>query len=182
MTTFICSGLLMAAQGPAQAENLSFKPVSDWSVSRMGEGDRAYCALTRSFSGDAVLTFARNGAGKNSLALDLNKKLFKPAATFETKMASGGFNASYPAKAISDRAAMIGMGQKADIFDSMTRSDSLRVTLEGNQYAFDLAGFASGRQSLDSCLENGGSIDINAPVADPAKASAQLASAVKAAQ
>lgn len=156
MSTVICSGLIFAAGGAQAATAQMFKPSTGWAVSHVAarsgnSGD--YCALARRFSGDMILTFARNSRDESSLAIDFQQDLLIPSDTYYVTLKPGfGQDRMFEVKPVSGKAMVIRLGRDPAFHDALSRAGGLKVDISGQVYEFQMPDMAQGQTEMAGCL------------------------------
>ena len=133
--------------------NLKFK--GDWKSLKFDQADPqdSYCALSRPYDQNIVLTFGKNLAHEYSMALDFQKaKLDTNKAYDVTFEPSNGQGRAYEIMPASPRAFVIKLGGKDNFFGSLAQSNKLNVTVGEEAYSFDVAGISSGQSKLNKCV------------------------------
>jgi chromosome segregation ATPase len=163
LSTIVGGTLGLAALGPqALATSLPagqiqmLRPTTGWAVSRIAAneaGSQPYCAMARKFGDNTILTFARNGKGEISVAIDFQRDALTTGQSYFTVLKPGysqdrGFNV----RPVSTKALVIRMGSDPDFFDALSRSERLGIDLNGEQYSFNMPGMQSGLHDVQDCL------------------------------
>jgi hypothetical protein len=165
--SYIRRGLLVTLMGatalsgiyvPAFAQKGKvFAPATLWSVSALGgpqEGS-AYCAMARKFSGNSILTFARNGADESSLAIDFQSPQFIPDRSISVTMDPGADEQrSFDITPLSNSALVVRLGPDSDFFDALIHTGLLRMEVGDQTYSFNLSDMDKGEFKLTACLKN----------------------------
>lgn len=170
----ILVAMVLFSPGPALAAAELLTGKSEWKVAKIGEKDAAYCAMTRKFARDAVLTLGAKGNGEFSLAFDFQKNTLTPEKGYLVALEAGSaFKRAFEARPASATALVLGIGRDADMLDSFTKSKNLTVNLDGKLYVFDLGGFTKKRGAFDTCVASLGEKSVQ-PLAQAASDSPGL--------
>jgi len=142
------------ASSPALAST-PFQPATPWAVSRIDptNGSAAYCTLARRFSGNTIITFARNANGEGTIAVDFQQPLFSTDETYRIGLQAGdGMQREFMTRPATPNALVLRTGQDPEFFTALSGSTELGVMMDGNRYAFELPDFGTGLNSLSGCL------------------------------
>lgn len=191
LSTVIGGGMGLAALPALAAAPQTFQPNTAWAVSMVearNTGSGAYCTLARRFSGDMILTFARNARDESSLAIDFQKDLLKPSDTYYVTLKPGaGQDRMFEVKPVSGKAMVIRMGQDFAFYDALSRASSLKIDISGQIYEFMMPDMTGGQSELNGCLAAlvqpaAGGDGAMAPVAPPSAADMRSGAPVQLAQ
>lgn len=156
VSTMICSGLLAASGAFAATTPQIFQPNTNWAVSKVEprqSGGGEYCALARRFTGDMILTFARNAKDESSVAIDFQKDLLQTGNTYYVTLKPGfGQDRMFEVKPVSGKAMVIRLGQDYAFYDAMARAGGLDVDISGQLYQFKISDMVQGQSQMNGCL------------------------------
>lgn len=130
---------------------------ADWKVAKIdapaGQKDGAYCAMTRKFNKNVVLTIGSKADGAMSLAFDFQKKTFDPKKNYVIAMTAGpDAKRAFEAVPVSPAAIVLDAGTDAPFADALEKNAKVDVSIDGRIYVFDLGPFAAGRGKLAECV------------------------------
>lgn len=129
-------------------------PTSGWSVKAMGQNtDNAYCALSRSYDQNLVLTLGQSVSQEYSLAIDfLDSSLDVDKAYDVTLQPGPGQIRAYQMMPASARAMVIRVGFDDSFISALETSEMLKAKIEGKDYNFDMSNFVGGKKQLQDCM------------------------------
>lgn len=130
---------------------------SDWKVSKIdapsGQKDGAYCAMTRKFNKNVVLTLGSKADGEMSLAFDFQNKPFDPKKSYVIAMTIGpDVKRAFEATPASPSAIVIDAGVDESLTGALEKNTKIDISIEGDVYVFDLEPFAAGHKKLADCM------------------------------
>ncbi len=138
------------------ASGQALQPGSNWAISKITgkkEGADSYCAMARRYSGDLILTFARNSRDESSVAIDFQREALSKTQSYYVTLKPGfEQDRSFDVHPVSGKALVVRLGQDYAFYDSMNRSGQLTVDISGENYIFAMPDWAQGLQELNSCL------------------------------
>lgn len=158
LTAFACV-LTIALSQAVQASGgaRSMKGSSEWKVARIdapkGQNDGTYCAMTRKFGKDVVLTLGARTGGDTSLAFDFQKKTFDLKKEYVVALASGSdLKKAFSVRPASPAALVLAAGSDAMLVDAFEKNGKFDVSIDGKVYVFDLGAFGPARRRLGDCV------------------------------
>lgn len=163
MLSVSMAGMLSFVAQKAQAADVqNLRPVTPWSVSKLETSKTSldtYCALSRRYDGDVILTFAENGTGKSSLAVDFQKPVFPKRQNYNISIQpERGTQKSQSVKPVSEKAFVLKLGDDGTFLESLSNSRVMTVALTDKEidknYGFDIADYKNGRMQLTACIES----------------------------
>ena len=145
----------------------SLAPVSEWDV--LDIVDNGYCAASREYEENVIVTLARNPARETSVAIDYQRPVLDPArslsVTFDTGFSQN--TREFSLNPASPQAIVARFSHDEPFFNALQATDILRADIGGQAYHFDLTNVAATGAKLESCvqgLEGGGVSAVPAPV------------------
>ncbi len=157
LTTAI-AGTALCALGSnsvlAQDKNAgALKPQSEWSVKPLAVNtDNSYCALSRQYDQNLILTLGKNKIEEYSLAIDFTNTTLNPDRAYSVTLQPGpGQIRAYEMMPASARAMVIRLGYDDSFIQAISESNELKAEIDGKNYIFDLGSFAKGNRSLEEC-------------------------------
>lgn len=161
---------------PAATGALMMTGNADWKVAKIdapsGQKDGAYCAMTRKFNKNVVLTIGSKADGAMSLAFDFQKKTFDPKKNYVIAMTAGSdVKRAFEARPASPAAIVLDAGTDEPFVEALEKNAKVDVSIDGSIYVFDLGPFAAGRKKLAGCVAAlpGGKTDPRTAAASPAR-------------
>ena len=153
-TCLVGASLLMAGQGLAQSKNGgALSPKGDWAVNKINSGGQSYCAMSRPFEQDIVLTIGRNATEEYSLAIDFQKAHLNVGKPYKITLQPGpGQIRAYEMMPASKRAMVLRIGHDENFAKSLLSSNQLKAEIDGENYVFSVAGFEKANNELDQCM------------------------------
>jgi hypothetical protein len=156
--SIVIAGIALAAAPHAQAQEKKavLQPKSDWSVTAMAaQTDKGYCALSRQYNKNLVLTLGQNLIEEYSLAIDFTDASLKVEKAYSITLQPGpGQIRAYEMMPISARAMVIRLGYDDSFLKSLRESGVLKAAIDGKSYHFNVSEFANGEKDLRSCMQN----------------------------
>lgn len=140
-----------AAQAPAE-----LKATAGWSVSRAADDKGApYCTLSRPYSDNSVLSFARNVREEYSVAFDFQKSTLDTDTPYAVTLQPGlGQLRAFEILPASARALVVRLGFDEGFIDALAESGALKVQVAEKRYSYTIDDFAAGLNDLQACLQN----------------------------
>lgn len=178
-TCLVGASLFMVGQGLAQTKNANaLSPKGEWAVNKINSGGQSYCAMSRPFDQDIVLTIGRNVAEEYSLAIDFQKSNLNVEKPYKITLQPGpGQIRAYEIMPASKRAMVLRLGDDVNFAKSLQSSNQLKAEIDGKPYVFSVSGFAAASNTLDQCMkELGGAATRVASNQSPAENRATSAS------
>ena len=154
----LSGGLLVtsALNGSVYAQSASvLQPEKGWTVTKASDAAGApYCALSRAYSGNSVLTLAQNGNHDFSLAIDFRADRLNASKPYAVTVQPGpGQLRAYEVQPISPQAFVVQLGADTRFFDALTESGTLRIQIAEDQYSFDVPDLPAGLNDMESCMQ-----------------------------
>ncbi len=132
------------------------KPQGSWSVSKLassGSTGQSYCAMARRHDQNAILTFAQNTGDKSSLAVDFQKNILNRDNRYDVTLKAGSFEERTQAvKPVSQSAFVMKLGHDPVFYDALKTVGVLTVSVNGDDYTFDMNGYAKAQEELNVCV------------------------------
>jgi chromosome segregation ATPase len=159
VSTLLASTLIFGASGfvPAHGAERMLNPQGSWSmtkVDRTSEGGNSYCALSRKYDDDIILSLGRNAAEEYSLSIDFQKDVFDKDKSVKISLQPGpGKMRSYNLLPVSDKAVVVRLGWDNAFFDTLNTSQKMDVKLDDKSYVFSLPLIAKGQADLEDCMD-----------------------------
>ncbi len=155
-----CSALAVLVIAPSFANNTAWgqevaalNPTSGWNLKSDADKTSGYCALSRSFDDDVVLTLGRNQAEEYSLAIDFQRaKLDEDKAYPITLQPAPGQIRAYEMMPASARAIVVRLGYDDSFFKALEKSNLLKAEINKVKYNFQINDMGKGNAQLDTCL------------------------------
>lgn len=149
------TGLLFASPVMAQDKTASvLNPSGKWSVKAVSaETENGYCALSRQYDGNLIVTVGQNKREEYSFALDFVNASLNPDRAYDVTLQPGpGQIRAYEMMPASARAMVIRLGYDDSFIRSLEKSGELKAEIDGKTYTFNLSEFGSGNRSLEKCM------------------------------
>ena len=159
LASTLLTGLLVTAAiiSPAQGQEQSLQPQGAWAltkVDRSAQGGNSYCTLSRKYDQDIVLSLGRNQTEEYSLAIDFQKQTFEKDKSLKINLQPGpGQIRAYDMMPTSDKALVIRLGWDEGFFDTLNKSQQMKVKIADKSYAFAMPEIAKGQSELRDCME-----------------------------
>jgi hypothetical protein len=150
----LTTSLLSSVQ--AQEKTIAaLKPISSWSAKAIAAGtDNGYCALSRQYDQNLVLTLGQNMTEEYSLAIDFTDASLNPDKAYSITLQPGpGQIRAYEMMPASTRALVIRLGYDERFLESLNESGLLKVEIDGKNYHFNVGEFAKGEADLKRCMQ-----------------------------
>ncbi len=155
-----CSALALLMVTPSWVQNIALgqdvaalNPTSGWNLKSDADKTNGYCALSRSFDDNVILTLGRNQAEEYSLAIDFQKaKLDEDKAYPITLQPAPGQIRAYEMMPASARAIVVRLGYDDSFFKALEKSNLLKAEVDKIKYNFQINDMGKGSAQLDSCL------------------------------
>ena len=113
----------------------------------------SYCALTRSYSQDMVLTLGQNMAEEYSLAIDFQDAHLNTDKAYSITLQPGPSQIrAYEMMPASKKALVIRLGYDNSFIKALKESRSLKAEIDKVPYHFEVTDLSSGLKDLDHCL------------------------------
>ncbi len=152
-----CAGLFLSSAlvTPGLAQNVAaLKPQKGWAVQKLkdSKGDD-YCALSRPYNNQSVLTLARNNGDEYSLAVDLQNPTLDSEKPYSVTLQPGpGQLRAYEVMPSSKSAFVVRLGADENFLDALTGSQALKVQIGEERYEYEVSEFPAGLNDLESCM------------------------------
>lgn len=149
--------LHVAAQ---EKNNDVLNPTGSWSAKAMAaNSDNGYCALSRQYEQDLILTLGQNKMEEYSFAIDFTKATLNPDRAYDvTLQPSPGQIRAYEMMPASARAMVIRLGYDDSFVKALSESGELKAEIDGKNYTFNVNEFSKGNQSLEQCMASLGTV------------------------
>lgn len=163
---FFFSPLISSAPIRAQ-ENVvaNLEPQGKWSIRDFRDaqgGAGTYCALSRAYDQNLVLSLGRNAIKEYSVAFDFQQQKLNTDKAYKITLQPGpGQIRAYEMMPASANAMVVRLGYDDSFFNALSQSELLMADIDGLKYSFKLANMKEGRGKLDKCVA---SIRNEAPV------------------
>ena len=144
------SSIVMAKRADAATLN----PSGSW-TSTMIEGQSAgtgYCALTRKFNDEMIVTFGQSALNEFSLALDFQSKGLNVDKAYDIELSAGGQNKKYEMLPASDTALVVRLGYDDSFVHAIKKSGVLKTKIDGETYDFTMNDIGVGQVELSKCM------------------------------
>ncbi len=155
LLTLSCSVLVLTALSPtANSQDVAaLTPTSGWNLKSDGNSANGYCALSRSFDDNVVLTLGQNETEEYSLAIDFQKAKLDPDTAYPVTLQPGpGQIRAYEMMPASARAMVIRLGYDDSFFKTLEQSKLLKAEINKVQYNFQINDMGKGKEQLETCL------------------------------
>ncbi|MFA7276125.1 MAG: hypothetical protein WC043_04920 [Pseudobdellovibrionaceae bacterium] len=138
----------------AYALDGAVKATTKWTVGRVASMTQgSYCTMAQKFSDASVVTFAKNGRGEYSLAVDFADPQFKSGEKLKVGLAAqGGAKETFSVTPQSAKTVVVGLGKDAALVASLKKVGALVVTIGEGTQNFAVAGYTSGISDLETCI------------------------------
>lgn len=159
-TTIFTTVLGAVAVSPSIAYTINndlidLSPTSPWSVSKAGQGAKAYCTLSKTFKDDIILTLAESNNEALTFALDFQKDRFVTKSIYNIILATdNGDSRSYEINPATEKAFIIRVKDDPEFYENLWKSNSIIVSVNTENYRFKTADFIEGRFNISSCLSS----------------------------
>ncbi|PZQ48095.1 MAG: hypothetical protein DI551_02145 [Micavibrio aeruginosavorus] len=158
LTSTLLAGLFATVVlSPAMGQEQSMQPKGAWSVAkvdRMAQGGNSYCTLSRKYDDGVVLSLGRSQTEEYSLAIDFQKDVFKKDQSLKISLQPGpGQIRAYDMMPASEKAMVIRLGWDTGFFDTLNKSQLMKVKIADKSYAFAMPEIAKGQGDLSECMD-----------------------------
>ncbi|MEM7618238.1 MAG: hypothetical protein AAF244_02525, partial [Pseudomonadota bacterium] len=134
-------------------EVAALKPTSGWNLKSDADPKSGYCALSRAFDEDVVLTLGRNQAEEYSLAIDFQKAKLDPDKAYPVTLQPGPSQIrAYEMMPASARAMVVRLGYDEGFFKALEASKVLKAEVNNVKYNFQVSDIANGQAQLNKCM------------------------------
>lgn len=159
LASTLLTGLFVTATmlTPAMGQEQSLKPQGAWAIAkvdRVAQGGNSYCTLSRKYDDGVVLSLGRNQTEEYSLAIDFQKDVFEKGKSLKINLQPGpGQIRAYDLMPASEKALVIRLGWDTGFFDTLNKSQQMKVKIADKQYTFAMPEITQGQGDLQSCME-----------------------------
>jgi len=152
------------------------KPKEQWKVGTVDSSGAPYCAMVGKFDQASTLAFARSVEGFGSLGIEFFDDLFKPGKKYEVTLTLENLAPrTFSGEATTARSLVLQIGEDDALYDTFSRSDTLRVTTSAIDVRFAISKFGKNYKELVTCATvlAGPQEQVDLPPAEMAEAAAQ---------
>lgn len=159
LASTLFTGLFVTASflSPAMGQEQTLQPQGSWAVSKIdkaAQGGNSYCTLSRKYDDGVVLSLGRNQTEEYSVAIDFQKQVFTKDKSLKINLQPGpGQIRSYDLMPASDKAVVVRLGFDNGFFESLNKSQQMKVKIADKSYAFAMPQIAKGQADLEECME-----------------------------
>lgn len=139
-----------------------FHPEAAWAVGPIAAeslGGVTYCSMKNTYTAGRTIVFARDNQGNNSVAVNLNRNLFRGNRRYSVLVRAGHATRRLVALAASSQILVMETGVDTALYNAISASHEISFSVSHRRYAFDLnASVADGLTALGHCadaLQNG---------------------------
>ena len=137
----------------ALARNL--QPKTSWSTT-MVDGDvpeNGYCALTRKYDDNLVLTIGQSARDEYSMAIDFQGQKLNVEKAYNIILQAGvAQTRTYDVLPASSQAIVMRLGYEEGFINELRKTKQLTVRIDGEDYNFDVSDFSKGQIQLRDCM------------------------------
>ena len=137
----------------ALARNL--QPKTSWSTT-MVDGDvpeNGYCALTRKYDDNLVLTIGQSARDEYSMAIDFQGQKLNVEKAYNIILQAGvAQTRTYDVLPASSQAIVMRLGYEEGFVNELRKTKQLTVRIDGEDYNFDVSDFSKGQIQLRDCM------------------------------
>ncbi|MDP2205696.1 MAG: hypothetical protein Q8K65_05260 [Alphaproteobacteria bacterium] len=128
------------------------KPKEQWKVGTVDASGAPYCAMVGKFDQASTLAFARSPDGFGSLGIEFHDDLFKTGKKYEVSLALENLAPrTFSGEASTARSLVLQIGEDDALYESLSRSDTLRVTTSAIDVRFGIDKFQTHYKKLLTC-------------------------------
>ncbi len=128
------------------------KPKEQWKVGTVDSSGAPYCAMVGKFDQASTLAFARSVEGFGSLGIEFFDDLFKPGKKYEVTLTLENLAPrTFSGEATTARSLVLQIGEDDALYDTFSRSDTLRVTTSAIDVRFAISKFGKSYKELVTC-------------------------------
>lgn len=128
------------------------KPKEQWKVGTVDSSGAPYCAMVGKFDQASTLAFARSVEGFGSLGIEFFDDLFKPGKKYEVTLTLENLAPrTFSGEATTARSLVLQIGEDDALYDTFSRSDTLRVTTSAIDVRFAISKFGKNYKELVTC-------------------------------
>lgn len=159
LASTLFTGLFVTASifTPALGQEQSLKPQGAWAITKIdkaAQGGNSYCTLSRKYDDGVVLSLGRNQTEEYSLAIDFQKKVFEKDKSLKINLQPGpGQIRAYDLMPASEKAVVIRLGWDEGFFDTLNKSQQMKVKIADKNYTFAMPEITKGQGDLSECME-----------------------------
>lgn len=159
LTSTLFTGLFVTAAmfSPAMGQEQALQPQGAWAITKVDrstQGGTSYCTLSRKYDEGVVLSLGRNETEEYSLAIDFQKPTFTQGKALKINLQPGpGQIRAYDMMPTSEKAVVIRLGWDTGFFDTLNKSQQMKVKISDKNYAFAMPEIAKGQADLQECME-----------------------------
>lgn len=159
LASTLFTGLFVTAAmfSPAMGQEQTLQPQGAWAITkvdRSSQGGTSYCTLSRKYDNGSVLSLGRNETEEYSLAIDFQKDTFQKDKALKINLQPGpGQIRAYDMMPTSTKAVVIRLGWDKGFFDSLNKSQQMKVKIGDQNYSFAMPEIAKGQGDLQECME-----------------------------
>lgn len=149
------AGFLFASSAYGQDKTASLlNPNGEWAVKAMAaQTDNGYCALSRKYDQNLIVTLGKNKREEYSFAIDFVNASLNPDRAYDVTLQPGpGQIRAYEMMPASARAMVIRLGYDDSFVKALEKSGQLKAEIDGKTYTFNLSEFETGNRSLEKCM------------------------------
>jgi len=137
----------------ALARNL--QPKTSWSTT-MVDGDvpeNGYCALTRKYNDNLILTIGQSARDEYSMAIDFQGQKLNIEKAYNIILQAGvAQTRTYDVLPASSQAIVMRLGYEEAFVNELRKTKQLTVRIDGEDYNFDVSDFSKGQIQLRDCI------------------------------
>jgi len=137
----------------ALARNL--QPKTSWSTT-MVDGDvpeNGYCALTRKYDDNLILTIGQSARDEYSMAIDFQGQKLNIEKAYNIILQAGvAQTRTYDVLPASSQAIVMRLGYEEAFVNELRKTKQLTVRIDGEDYNFDVSDFSKGQIQLRDCI------------------------------
>lgn len=128
------------------------KPKEQWKVGTVDASGAPYCAMVGKFDQASTLAFARSPEGFGSLGIEFHDDLFKTGKKYEVSLTLENLAPrTFSGEASTARSLVLQIGEDDALYDSLNRSETLRVTTSAIDVRFGISKFQPSYKKLLTC-------------------------------
>jgi len=149
------------------------KPKEQWKVGTVDASGAPYCAMVGKFDQASTLAFARSPEGFGSLGIEFHDDLFKTGKKYVVSLTLENLAPrTFSGEASTARSLVLQIGEDDALYDSLSRSETLRVTTSAIDVRFGISTFQPNYKKLLTCANvlAGPPDQVDVPTPEMAKA------------
>lgn len=163
---------LLTVGGAISAQAKIFAPETDWIISSFNQAQTSsdpFCAMARRYTGDTIITIARNNLNETSVAVESGGLGLDTSSTYAVNLASGNdYLSSFDVKPVTDKAFVLKLGEDVQFFNAIKKNSYAALRVNSNDIELPLVGIDQGLNSLEKCIASLAPIAARAPQAEAA--------------